>query len=135
METEEATQETETRSLDFEMAVDLGSSEAAQLAERVQAGEMADQGQPIHQEGTVKDAEANKMIAEIYGQVMAARASMGTEYEHWRADEQEKDEVRDHVAPSIKELVPTSVLRQSKHITAVGTLTRLILSKKAQDPA
>ena len=119
----------------FDVAIPVGSTEAAQLADRVQNNEMGDlERGPSRTETEVSDADANKAIAEVYAMLCDAKAAQGPAFEHWRADEEEKALVRDNVAPSVKEIVPNSVLANSKHLVAVGTLGKLLLSKKAQDP-
>ena len=116
-------------------AIEIGSDEAARRAERIQQSEMLEDAQAPTppQSEDVSDAEANRAIAEAWAMAMNAKAQADG-YEHWACDEQEKGEVRDAIAPSVRELVPNRYLAKSTHIVAAGTAARIIMAKKAQDP-
>lgn len=125
----------ETRELDFETAIPVGGSEAAQVAERVQVGEMRDEGlEPRHRQSVVDDTAANEMIAELYAMACDARAETGPEYEHWRVGDDERAEVRDKAAPALKDLIPRRVLARSKKIQGAFVIGKHLLAKRAKDP-
>ena len=130
------TPDQERREADFNTAIPVGGSEAGELVERVQAGEIESEGlAPRHAESVVDDAAANEMIAELYCMACDARADSGPAYEHWRVEDDERAEVRDKAAPALKELIPQRILARSKKLQGAFVIGKHLLSKRAQDPS
>jgi hypothetical protein len=118
----------------YDYAVPIGSSEAAKTAERLQTNEMTDAQARGPSPDERDAAKADRAIAEVWEMMMDAKASAGEEFRHWRADEEEKREIREHVAPEVRALIPNRWLLRAPKIYAAGIIGKHLISKRAQDP-